>query len=430
MTTDIYHIAKVWHTAIGDSNEFSIESRIFHGVVLISSSILIINGFTSLLLGLTQMIVFTFGFIPILWFCYYLSRFCNKNKLAILIFGLVSVSECIACYFFCAGSAGTTLLLILAITFILGIISPKQQVKFWLLLNSAVLFILLYAEYRYPESIHPMYENNQLRLIDYGQSYFMMFVFVALVTGYLKGNYYYEKHKAEEREAELVTLNETKNKLFSIVAHDLRAPLASVQNYLELLKKVYLTDEERGIIQDQLLNSTKSTSQMLTNILSWTKAQMDGVSLNFVRFNLNRVLQNTMQVQFNLAKEKGITLNYLDKSDMLIVADPDMMQLVIRNLLNNAIKFTPSGGNVSVVYKQNEEECMIIISDTGIGISEAQQVDIFSLKSKSTFGTNNERGVGLGLVLTKSYVELQNGKIWFETEEGKGTTFFLSFSNR
>ncbi len=423
-------MAKVWHAAIGDSNEFSIESRIFHGVVLIASSILIINGFTSLLLGLTQMIIFTFGFIPILWFCYYLSRFCNKSKLGVLIFGLVSVSECIACYFFCGGSAGTTLLLILGITFVLGVICPKRQVKFWLLLNSAVLFALLYAEYRYPEWIRPMYENNQLRLVDYGQSYFMIFVFVALVTGYLKGNYYYEKHKAEEREVELVTLNEAKNKLFSIVAHDLRAPLASVQNYLELLKKVYLTDEEKDTIQDQLLNSTKSTSEMLTNILSWTKAQMEGVSLNFVRFNLNRVLHNTMQVQFNLAKEKGITLNYLDKSDMLIVADPDMMQLVIHNLLNNAIKFTPAGGKVSVVYKQNEEECMIMISDTGIGISKAQQENIFSLKSKSTFGTNNERGVGLGLVLAKSYVELQNGKIWFETEEGKGTTFFLSFSNK
>jgi len=166
---------------------------------------------------------------------------------------------------------------------------------------------------------------------------------------------------------------------------------------------------------------------MLTNILSWTKAQMAGVSMNFIHFNMHKTLQNTIQVQMNIAKEKGIELSFQEKCDMNVFADPDMMQLVVRNLLNNAIKFTPGGGKIWISYEEKDELCTIIVRDNGIGIAKAKQQEVFTLKSQSTFGTNNEKGVGLGLVLAKNYMELQNGKIWFESEEGIGTTFFLNF---
>ncbi|WP_442587751.1 sensor histidine kinase [Pedobacter sp. AW31-3R] len=421
------NIAGIWNEWIGDSGVFSIESRIFHAVALMASLIMLVNGTASLFVGLSGIVYFTFAFIPVLIFAFYLSRFRDRMNISLFIFAFVSYTECIVAYFVCGGEKGVTLLLVLAITFILAVICPKYQLKYWLATSALILFGLLTAEFLHPEWIMPIYDNDAIRLIDQGQAYFMIFMFFALVTYYIKDNYYNEKSKADVREVELVSLNESKNKLFSIVAHDLRSPLASIQNYLELLKQVYLTDEEKENIQDHLLHSTKSTSEMLSNILSWTKAQMDGISLNLVRFSVSRVLHNTLQVQFLQAKAKGIELNYPESSDLTMFADPDMMQLVVRNLLNNAIKFTPSGGKIWIEYSEDDLRFTIMIRDTGIGIAKKNHAEIFSLKSQSTFGTDNEKGVGLGLVLTKSYVELQNGTISLESEEGKGTTFLLTF---
>jgi two-component system sensor histidine kinase/response regulator len=102
-----------------------------------------------------------------------------------------------------------------------------------------------------------------------------------------------------------------------------------------------------------------------------------------------------------------------------------MLQLIVRNLLNNAIKFSSVNGKIDVAITEQGKSCLIAIRDNGIGISASKKENIFSLKSKATYGTNNEKGVGLGLKLAKTYVELQNGRIWFESAEGKGTTFYV-----
>ena len=420
-------LKKRWSDCIGQPEEFPIESRIFHAVVIAASLFMMLNGFIAIAMEFGMLTLFTFSFMPVFWLMYYLSRYKWKYNLSVFIFGITANFDNITAFFYCGGSEGVNLMLLLAITFILAVVSPKEHVKYWVILNSVILIALLAIEYYYPHLISPMYTSRGERLIDQGQSWLMLFVFTTIITRYIKANYFTEKKKADLRELELIKMNETKDKLFSIVAHDLRAPLGSVQNYLELLKQVYLTEEEKVMIQNQLLNSTKSTSEMLTNILSWTKAQMAGVSMNFIHFNMHKTLQNTIQVQMNIAKEKGIELSFQEKCDMNVFADPDMMQLVVRNLLNNAIKFTPGGGKIWISYEEKDELCTIIVRDNGIGIAKAKQQEVFTLKSQSTFGTNNEKGVGLGLVLAKNYMELQNGKIWFESEEGIGTTFFLNF---
>ena len=104
-----------------------------------------------------------------------------------------------------------------------------------------------------------------------------------------------------------------------------------------------------------------------------------------------------------------------------------MLELVIRNLINNAIKFTPTGGQVSIGLQMNRDTCNLTIADNGIGIDPSQQEELFSLKTQSTFGTNNEKGIGLGLVLCKELLALQQGELWFDSVPGKGTTFYASF---
>ena len=421
------HIAKLWNTFTGDSDSFDIEARIFHAIVIIATVLLTINGLTTCIIGMSAESVYAFAFIPVLWLMYYLSRYKGKPGLSIIILGAFGNAECIGVYFLTGGSNGDNLLMLTAITFILLAVAPKKQLKVWIPLNCAILVGLIFAEYLHPEWVTPLYDDSATRLMDQAQSYLIFFVLLVIIIMLIKSNYYTEKRLADLRELELIKSNEAKNKLFSIVAHDLRAPLASVQNYLELLKQVYLTEEEKSHIQENLLNSTKHTSEMLTNILSWSKAQMDGMSLNFVKVNLERSLNPTVALQQHMAKEKGIELICPEPSEMVVTADPDMLQLVVRNIISNAIKFTPAGGKISVSYEERDKECCIIISDNGIGIAKENHEQVFSLKSQSTYGTNNEKGVGLGLVLSKNYVELQNGKIWFESEEGSGTTFFLSF---
>jgi signal transduction histidine kinase len=231
----------------------------------------------------------------------------------------------------------------------------------------------------------------------------------------------------EQKARELEIANETKNKLFSILAHDLRSPLASIQNYLEILSQFKLEEEERTSMNKELLSATQHTQQMLTNMLSWSKSQMDGVKVDIVKLNVKDALKSTLEIHHAIAAEKGIHLIDRLKDEIFIYADADMLQLVIRNLVNNAIKFTPPGGEIIVSNDITGDKCRIIVKDNGAGIPVEKQGSIFSLKVRSTFGTKNEKGVGLGLVLCKEFTELQNGQIMFESMQGVGTTFYVSF---
>jgi signal transduction histidine kinase len=125
------------------------------------------------------------------------------------------------------------------------------------------------------------------------------------------------------------------------------------------------------------------------------------------------------------ALKKDITLNFRIPSQLIVVADVDMLQLVVRNLISNAVKFTPSGGLINVEARVVLDECKITISDNGIGIPEDKQKKIFSVKSEPSYGTNNEKGVGLGLVLCKEFIERQGGRIGFESNFRQGSSFFI-----
>lgn len=184
--------------------------------------------------------------------------------------------------------------------------------------------------------------------------------------------------------------------------------------------------EEKAAIEKSLLLSTKLTSEMLQNILSWSKDQMGGTSVNLKPVSIHDALHKTIQLKETLAREKHITLTYVPQPSLVALADVDLLQLIIRNLLNNAIKFCHHGGNILLETTDQDNHCLIRISDDGIGIEEEEKSQIFSLKHKGTYGTNKEKGVGLGLTLAKTYTELQQGKIWFESEIGKGTTFYVS----
>ncbi|MCY1532718.1 Phytochrome-like protein cph1 [compost metagenome] len=219
--------------------------------------------------------------------------------------------------------------------------------------------------------------------------------------------------------------NSEKNKLMSIISHDLRSPLMNIQNYLQLLNENRVDDSNRAAVEKSLLQSTNGAVEMLSNFLHWSKSQMDGVNANPAIINLHTALQSTLEMEKVNAAKKDIALNIHIPATLQVLADVDMLQLVVRNLISNAIKFTPAGGKIEVNAVTAAKECKITIKDNGIGIAPEKQDKIFSIRAESTYGTLNEKGIGLGLMLCKDFIERQGGRIDFESSPGEGSGFYI-----
>lgn len=412
---------------IGPKADFPLEARIFHTICIISFLMMVVSLPLNITYGLYELAILMSIVQLVGMLLYYLSRVYNKLKLSIILFGLAANVFFIINFYYNSGINGPGLLLFLLCIFLITIVVPQNQYPFWLALNISEVIILLYSAYNNPSLIENRYPNILLQYADIGTTYLLTALLIFVATIYLRKSYHLEKIVAEEKARELKISNETKNKLLSILAHDLRAPLGSIQNYLEILAEFNPEEIDRKSIEAGLLNETKNTQQMLSNLLLWSKTQMEGVNVNLLPVNLKESILPAIIAQQSIAIEKKLKIEENINKSIMVLADRDMLQLVIRNLVNNAVKFTEAGGQIGIEAKIEGNTCLITISDTGKGIPYEMQKDLFSLGVKSTFGTRNEKGVGLGLSLCKEFTELQNGTIRFESESGKGTRFFLSF---
>lgn len=236
----------------------------------------------------------------------------------------------------------------------------------------------------------------------------------------------------QKQNKQLEQVNQIKNKLFAIIAHDLRGPLSSLQSLLYLIREHELSKDEMDEISASLERNLQENASMMDNLLAWAKSQMSGIQINTRSFNLKRCVHTvTDHIKFQTEK-KQITLNIDVPDDLEIEADYDMIKLVIRNLVNNAIKFSTGGGTISIEAEQAEDEdhVQIKVRDNGIGIKKEDQEKIFSTHHFTRRGTDNEKGSGLGLTLCKEFIEKHNGRIWFETKEKKGTTFIIALPDK
>lgn len=229
-----------------------------------------------------------------------------------------------------------------------------------------------------------------------------------------------------EQNQELEQVNQIKNKLFAIIAHDLRGPLSSLQSLIYLIREHDLSKDELDNILDTLDRNIQENSSMMDNLLAWAKAQMNGIQLNERVFELSGAAKAVVdQIRFQ-AGHKEVQLDIQIPEGMTVNADYDIVKLVIRNLVANAIKFSESGDTVTVTADQNGEFVEIGVVDNGIGIKPEDQSRLFTNEHYTTRGTKNEKGSGLGLSLSKEFVEEHGGKLWFESVYGEGTTFYFT----
>ncbi|ADY54349.1 integral membrane sensor signal transduction histidine kinase [Pseudopedobacter saltans DSM 12145] len=417
----------IWNKIIGSKEDFELSSRFFHHICVFGMVALFINIPLNIYIGLPLL---TFVLIIVLiglFFCYYLSRFRDRYEIAILIFEMMSTAFAAIHFFFSSGINGAGLLYFLLFFFLNITVAPRRQYPFWLLLNLILVAGALVIEYNYPYLIENQYETKIERFYDLFIAYFITLVMLLLLVREIWKSYFIEKNGYEKRTKELAKLNEEKSKLFSIVAHDLRSPILSIKGYLESLNAISFSEEEKNLINKKLLEDTISANEMMDNLLTWVKNQLDGVEPNLLRFKLADNLKITIDLCRNSALNKNINLTVNIDEDVDIVADREMIKVVVRNLLVNAIKFTGEGGNVLLKAENKDGNCLIHITDNGIGFSNSDKKAVFSHRLKSKTGTRNEKGTALGLIICRDYTLIQKGKIAMQSKEGMGTTFTLTF---
>lgn len=233
----------------------------------------------------------------------------------------------------------------------------------------------------------------------------------------------------EEKNAnkKLEDLNFTKDRFFSIIAHDLRSPFTSILGFSRLMHEEYddFSDDERKMMIKQILSSTESTFQLLDNLLTWAKSQLGRVSFNPEFFDMGPLVNEALVLASAQAKIKDISLRAMLMDKAIVFADVNMIRTILRNLLSNAIKYTFAGGTITVETSRVKDKINICVTDTGTGIEKSTLNALFSLDKKvcSMKGTANEKGSGLGLILCKEFVEKNGGTITVESHQDKGSKF-------
>ena len=221
-----------------------------------------------------------------------------------------------------------------------------------------------------------------------------------------------------------------RDKLYSVIAHDLRSPMGSIKMVLNMLI-LNLPVEKIGQEMYDLLATANQTTEnvfsLLDNLLKWTKSQTGKLSVVYQDFDLTSVADSVIEIFNMVAGVKKITIEEDKPAEMMVKGDIDMIKTVIRNLLSNAIKFSNAGSKVQVKVTEKDGFAIVSVRDYGCGIDEESQKKLLHTDIHfTTFGTNNEEGSGLGLLLCQDFVSKNGGKLWFESKKGEGSLFSFS----
>lgn len=235
-----------------------------------------------------------------------------------------------------------------------------------------------------------------------------------------------QKSQISEQHNKLQKSLKTQNKLFSIIAHDLRSPLASISNISSLIG-IYIEDKNyEGLdkIKIMLDQKTEHILDLTDNLLIWARTQTENLHPLFVALSLNEIFKECIELYRPIAADKGITIDRLEQKDLLIWADKNMVKTICRNLVNNAVKFTSENGQINIWHEPKDQFALISIKDSGIGI-EIDRIDsLFEMSyEKTTLDTSGEKSTGLGLSVCKEFVAAMNGKIWVKSEKNVGSCF-------
>lgn len=213
------------------------------------------------------------------------------------------------------------------------------------------------------------------------------------------------------------------------MSHDLRSPFGGIMNLSEFVYENFREMDKEEIIKslDILQKTARSTFNLLEELLMWSRSQRGEIPFNPEDINFRDICNQISEIFFQRIQDKNLVLNIAGSADIEIYADNEMLKTILRNLVSNAIKFTPSGGKITIDASNRGDDVLIWVTDTGVGITKENITKLFDIsQTHTTDGTNEEKGTGLGLLLCKEFVDKHGGNIYVESEAGKGSVFSFS----
>ena len=235
-----------------------------------------------------------------------------------------------------------------------------------------------------------------------------------------------QNQEIQEQTAQLAENNRFKDRLFSIISHDLRSPVVGLVGSLDLVNEGLLSETEFRNMLPDLSHNINSIQSLLDNLLAWARTQMKGIAILPEAFHIRELLEEKTYMFKKQIQDKELNILNNIEADLQVLADKNMIDLVARNLLSNAIKFSVPGGTITLSSSRQKGYSQICIADNGIGISSDNLNRLFDVQSFSTKGTAGEMGTGLGLLLSKEFIEQNGGKIWGESVVGEGSKFYFT----
>ncbi len=233
------------------------------------------------------------------------------------------------------------------------------------------------------------------------------------------------QRKIEIQKKELLELNRLKARLLGIVSHDLKGPVGSLQSVLSLLGMQSLSPQQLSEIAPELNEKISTTVDTMDNLLRWAMSQMNGLQLKSDKVELQKLIGEVIKFSDSNAQKKGISIKNLVSWDCAVLADQEMLKIIIRNLLANAIKFSPEQTSIKITAEHlSEDKLQVSVEDQGVGMDQEEIKKLLQVQSHfSKLGTHNEKGSGLGLLLCKELVEKQGGKLKVSSKKGEGSVF-------
>lgn len=283
---------------------------------------------------------------------------------------------------------------------------------------------------------HVLNEKSNLRWKQVILFLFLLFVsWLFILYRLIRAQYFKLKSQEEliEREIALRELNATKDKLFSIIAHDLINPFNSIIGFSRVLRQQIKEKDYEGIEEyaEIIHDSSTRAMDLLSNLLEWSRSQIGKIAFNPVYYNLSNQIQEAVLFLKDTAEVKSIKITTQMQSDLTVFAHNEMISTVLRNLISNAVKFTMPGGEIVVAAEEQKGFVMISVCDNGVGMNKDHLAKLFHISENyTTLGTAKEKGTGLGLMLCKEFIDKHKGRIWVESEVGKGSCFKFSLPLR
>ncbi|MGQ7869743.1 sensor histidine kinase [Sunxiuqinia sp. sy24] len=409
----------IYTLIFGPKNSFNLEQRVFIIASLVGLFSCIVGVIWNSIIGLSlHMNVIIGSYIILYYFLFHFARY--KQIYNPFVYALITLSFLSLLYINSGGISGSTpaLYIVALVTFIS--LSKRKHHLLMLLITLANIVILFVLEYTFSDKVITEYNNRTIEELDLAFGYLASsvacFVFISFFKKTLCVSH-----------AQLKKSNENKDLFFNVIAHDLRGPFSHIMSLTEIMadKSAAITLEEFKECSELLNQETKKTYQLLESLLEWGKIQMNKVTINPQKVNLKDVIDEITHFHKENYTKKNINIEIQVANNLYAFADINALRIILRNLISNAIKFTPNNGEIRItVEKSKNKNLLLIVKDSGIGMNKIILDNLFLHEvSTNRKGSNGETSVGLGLIITKELIEKQSGELIIESEENKGSTF-------